>query len=104
MSPTIGRSWRVGAHYGIHVYEGERPVATFHDPADAQRAVDAINTARGLMVGPRGLPLGHCLFTGMDGVSDHMPHECGYGEDTVWCTGEAVGRDAGDRPSRKRRR
>ena len=35
--------WRVGQHYSIHVYEGDRPVATFHDPADAQRAVDAVN-------------------------------------------------------------
>jgi hypothetical protein len=41
--------WRVGTSWGIHVYQGEkgspgeRPVATFHDPADAQRAVDAVN-------------------------------------------------------------
>jgi hypothetical protein len=33
--------WRVGRHYGIHVYEGDRPVATFLDAADAQRAVAA---------------------------------------------------------------
>lgn len=31
--------WRVGEHYGIHVYEGDRPVATFHTVADAKRAV-----------------------------------------------------------------
>lgn len=36
-------TWRTGRHYGIHVYEGDRPVATFHNPHDAQRAVDAVN-------------------------------------------------------------
>src|SRR3954463_16172050 len=35
--------WRVGNHYQIHVYEGDRPVATFHNPEDAQRAVQAVN-------------------------------------------------------------
>jgi hypothetical protein len=35
--------WRVGNHYQIHVYEGDRPVATFHNPEDAQRAVRAVN-------------------------------------------------------------
>jgi hypothetical protein len=35
--------WRVGQHYGIHVYEDQRPVATFHTAADARRAVDAVN-------------------------------------------------------------
>jgi hypothetical protein len=35
--------WRVGQHYGIHVYEDQRPVATFHTVADARRAVDAVN-------------------------------------------------------------
>jgi len=39
--------WRVGSHYGVHVYEGNRVVATFHDPADAQRAVDAVNAQPG---------------------------------------------------------
>lgn len=38
--------WRVGSHYGIHVYEGDRPVATFLDPADAERAVAAVNAQR----------------------------------------------------------
>jgi hypothetical protein len=28
--------WRVGRHYAIHVYEGERPVATFHTVIDAR--------------------------------------------------------------------
>jgi hypothetical protein len=37
--------WRVGRHYGIHVYEGDEPVATFHDPARALRAVAAVNAA-----------------------------------------------------------
>lgn len=36
-------NWRVGEHYGIHVYEGDRPVATFHDPRDAALAVQAVN-------------------------------------------------------------
>jgi hypothetical protein len=35
--------WRVGQHYEIHVYEGDRPVATFHGIADARRAVAAVN-------------------------------------------------------------
>ncbi len=35
--------WRVGSHYGIHVYEGDRPVATFHRPEDAARAVAALS-------------------------------------------------------------
>ena len=45
-APSAGQDtepWRVGKHYGIHVYEGDRPVATFHRPEDAQRAVDAVN-------------------------------------------------------------
>jgi hypothetical protein len=37
--------WRVGEHYGIHVYEGDRPVATFHNSRDAYAAVDAHNAA-----------------------------------------------------------
>lgn len=36
-------SWRVGEHYGIHVYEGDRPVATFHQALDAEIAVDSVN-------------------------------------------------------------
>lgn len=35
--------YRVGSHYGIHVYDGDRPVATFHDPDEAARFVAAIN-------------------------------------------------------------
>lgn len=35
--------WRIGSHYGIHVYEGDRPVATFHTVADARAAVEAYN-------------------------------------------------------------
>lgn len=35
--------WRLGQHYAIHVYEGDRPVATFHQPADAVTAVEAVN-------------------------------------------------------------
>lgn len=35
--------WRVGNHYKIHVYEGDWPIATFHNPDDAQRAVLAVN-------------------------------------------------------------
>ncbi len=47
---TQAGPWRVGRHYGIHVYEAsaagdDRPVATFHDPADAERAVRAVNAA-----------------------------------------------------------
>lgn len=41
--------WRVGEHYGIHVYEVDpdgavdRPVGTFHRPVDAAMAVVAVN-------------------------------------------------------------
>lgn len=35
--------WRVGSHYGIHVYAGDQPVATFLAPEDAARAVAAVN-------------------------------------------------------------
>lgn len=35
--------WRVGSKYGIHVYEGDRPVATFLRPDDAKLAVEAVN-------------------------------------------------------------
>lgn len=38
-------AWRIGNHYGIHVYEGDRPVATFHSADDAARAVAAVNAA-----------------------------------------------------------
>lgn len=47
------RRWRVGSHYGIHVYEitngepgtenDDRPVATFHTVQDARDAVAAFN-------------------------------------------------------------
>lgn len=42
----VGLPWRVGRHYGIHVYEGDRPVATFHDPEEAALAVAAVNAMR----------------------------------------------------------
>lgn len=35
--------WRVGEHYGIHVYDGDRPVATFHRAEDAAEVVAAHN-------------------------------------------------------------
>jgi hypothetical protein len=40
--------WRVGTHYGVHVYEvrvtvDDRPVATFHDKKDAALACEAVN-------------------------------------------------------------
>lgn len=38
--------WRVGRHYGIHVYEGDRPVATFLTVFDARLAVEAFNSTR----------------------------------------------------------
>jgi hypothetical protein len=56
--------WRIGTSWGIHVYQGEkgspgeRPVATFHDPADAQRAVDAVNGER---TSARATNCGRCL-------------------------------------------
>jgi hypothetical protein len=35
--------WRVGRHYGIHVYADDVPIATFHTAADAALAVAAVN-------------------------------------------------------------
>lgn len=40
-------TYRVGEHYGIHVYEDERPVATFHDADEAARFVLAMNRESG---------------------------------------------------------
>jgi hypothetical protein len=37
--------YRVGSHYGIHVYEGNRPVATFHDAGEAASFVAVANAA-----------------------------------------------------------
>ena len=45
--PAEDQAWRVGTHYAIHVYEGDRPVATFHTVADADRAVNAVNDSAG---------------------------------------------------------
>ncbi len=45
-------AWRVGEHYGIHVYEGDRPVGTFSTSEDALRAVaalDEVDRLRGLL-------------------------------------------------------
>lgn len=41
--------YRVGEHYGIHVYQGERPVATFHDADEADKFVNAMNFIIGSM-------------------------------------------------------
>lgn len=48
--------WRVGEHYGIHVYESDRPVATFLTEDDAARCVDAVN---GAVASERTLYLNH---------------------------------------------
>jgi hypothetical protein len=50
-----GGPWRVGSHYGIHVYAGDVPVATFHRAEDAARAVAAVNAA--VPVGWRLVPV-----------------------------------------------
>jgi len=41
--PAVTDRWRVGGHYGIHVYCGDSPVATFFTPGAARRAVEAHN-------------------------------------------------------------
>lgn len=43
LEPGRVEQWRVGQHYGIHVYQGGRPVATFHHAVDAAEAVRAVN-------------------------------------------------------------
>jgi nicotinamidase/pyrazinamidase len=45
--PAVTDRWRVGGHYGIHVYCGDSPVATFFTPGAARRAVEAHNAGRG---------------------------------------------------------
>jgi len=42
-APAVTDRWRVGGHYGIHVYCGDSPVATFFTPGEARRAVEAHN-------------------------------------------------------------
>lgn len=42
---TEASPWRQGRHYPIHVYEGDRPVATFLREEDAARCVAALGTA-----------------------------------------------------------
>lgn len=54
-------AWRVGAHYGIHVYEGDRPVATFHTVADARQAVRDHNAAEAPDSECYTLPNGECV-------------------------------------------
>ena len=46
-APAVTDRWRVGEHYGIHVYCGDQPVATFFTPGEARRAVEAHNADRG---------------------------------------------------------
>jgi len=46
-APAVTDRWRVGEHYGIHVYCGDSPVATFFTPGEARRAVEAHNADRG---------------------------------------------------------
>ena len=46
-APAATDRWRVGEHYGVHVYCGESPVATFFTPGEARRAVEAHNADRG---------------------------------------------------------
>jgi hypothetical protein len=43
--PEDVRPWRVGQHYGIHVYADDRPVATFFRADEAERAVNLHNAA-----------------------------------------------------------
>lgn len=46
-------SYRVGTHYGVHVYEGDRPVATFFDVAEAAAFVAAMNRAEAAVELPK---------------------------------------------------
>jgi len=46
-APAATDRWRVGEHYGVHVYCGESPVATFFTPGEARRAVEAHNAELG---------------------------------------------------------
>lgn len=39
---NLTQPWRVG-DCGNHVFQGDRPVATFHDPIDAEMVVQSVN-------------------------------------------------------------
>lgn len=66
--------WRVGTHYGIHVYEGDRPVATFHREEDARRCVadrEAVQRMRELLDRPDRLDshIEHQFRRALDGAT-----------------------------------
>lgn len=52
--------WRVGRHYPIHVYEGDRPIATFFTAVDAAQAVHDHNAAPGLLTSRCDWDCDHC--------------------------------------------
>jgi hypothetical protein len=76
--------WRVGTKYGLHVYCGNRPVATFFDDTEARLAVDAVNGVNGLG------------GTSMDGIldliADYGRERCDEG--FCWAAGDKVGERA----------
>lgn len=67
-------TYRVGSHYGIHIYEvaarqsvdEDRPVATAMTPEDAERIVDALNVVDDLNAAPEGIRT--------DSVAGGWPH------------------------------
>lgn len=49
--------YRVGNDYPIHVYQGDRPVATFFTAEEAKAFVDAVNRVESLPEPPRTWPV-----------------------------------------------
>ena len=45
MTDLTGTPWRVGTHYGIHLYAGDEPLGTMLTPELAAAAAEAHNAA-----------------------------------------------------------
>jgi hypothetical protein len=73
--------WRVGSHYGIHVYEDQRPVATFHREEDAPlRGCGERRPDRGESLMPRevtrmrdGFKVGDRVRWSLEGQQANLP-------------------------------
>lgn len=81
-------TWRVGEHYGIHVYDGNRPVATFHTEEDARRCVAAVTAQEprpALYVNhPRTEPVAGDVVRDEDGDLWTLVDRSAYGELRAW--------------------
>lgn len=60
--------WRVGNHCAVHVYEGDRPIATFHQALDAEMAVAAVNNQTLVQISDQVIERCAADLTGLDRV------------------------------------